>query len=862
MPSKIVRSSDLIFVGEGPGLNEVKLGEPFVGQSGQLLHFVVENFTEEEFSKTNVVACRPPGNRDPTEKEIECCRGRLELDLAEASPKTIVALGKSAADYFTGTGMKISERRGLWFSDNGRDILCTWHPAYVLRRPGEMNTFVTDVRKAVAGRKDVQIPDPGVTMPKDHHELKEALERIEGPNVVFDLETDQLQWYKSEDHPQNHILMLGITDRENNAIIVNHDLLYGSGGDEYYFNRTNAYFEDQRDYMMASSASEAREILQEFFNRKDLAFIAHNGKFDVVFLRTVGIEARTDFDTMLAHYVLFEESTHGLKGLLVDYFGIPDYEKNLVQVHLRSRNDYYSKVPMWLLAKYCAIDVCMTLKLAHKLHEDLVRDDLHEQPFMSPIMEAQKAFVDMEWRGVGVDVPYVHMWQGKINDYLNTIESEMSTVVYEELAEIVTQDEVRFDDLLKKARNTVKTVRAMLLGEIPFNPRSSYMMSFAMYEVFKLPRPRARNIKATSTSKDAVINILERYPNLKDNVLIVSLKKYRRAHKMQRSYIKNILESVDVAGSVHPTFLVHGTEVGRLSARNPAVQTIPRPYEDIFGAIIRSAFIARPGYVFVDADYSQAELRVAACLSMDEFLLEVYNDERDLHTEVAQSMYGSNWTKEQRVLSKMFNFSYLYGGNEYSFAQDAGLPLNTARKFVHDYNKLMWGLAEWKAKQFEMAKTRGYVESRFGRRRRFPLITRENLEEVRKASVHMPVASAASDLNLLSLIRLINEGYRVCLTVHDSIITEVPQEKARQHAEYIKQVMIETASEYFPWIPWKVDADIVSRWSPYPVQAPVAAEDWKYEQLPTIIESPTGVKEFDKLVELYGKVQLWPEEIA
>jgi DNA polymerase-1 len=217
--------------------------------------------------------------------------------------------------------------------------------------------------------------------------------------------------------------------------------------------------------------------------------------------------------------------------------------------------------------------------------------------------------------------------------------------------------------------------------------------------------------------------------------------------------------------------------------------------------------------VLVVADYSQAELRVFACISGELFLVGVYKDDRDLHTEVTVAMFGDGYTKEQRVQCKMFNFSYLYGGTEYSFAMDAGLNVDVARQFVQRYNELMpTGLA-WKREQLRLARTQGYVETRFGRKRRFPFITQETLDDARKACVHMPCASSASDLTLLSAISLENAGVHVVLTVHDSVIAECRYEDSKEISELMVSTMQRMGDKYFPEVPWKVDVSVRQRWA-------------------------------------------------
>jgi uracil-DNA glycosylase family 4 len=754
VPSYLPEDAEVFVVGEGPGVQEVRQGKPFVGQSGILLGaaFKQEGVDYEKVARSNVVCCRPPNNRAPTRKEAKCCWPRLAREVVEAEPKVIIPVGKEAADYVLPNteGMKVSERRGHWFKAYGTPTLPTWHPAYVLRRPGAAKDFFNDIHRALNGSPEHFLHNPPeVIHVTEPWQLKEMIDEIPvDAFVAFDLETDQVMWYDRPEAPADEILMMGVT------------------------------WERNRCYIVAPEAMDV-DLLKELFDYSNLKFVAHNGKFDVIFLRANGVNnARCDWDTMLAHYVLWEEpGTHGLKNLALEYFGLPDYEKELVQKYLKSRNDRYSKVPYNELAQYCAWDCCVTLELRNVLGEELVAQDLYDRPFMQLIMPMQRALTEVEWNGVPIDRDYVEKWQQRIFDYCDQLEADMQTMA---------------DDPV-------------------FNPRSPMQVSHYMYNVRKLPRPRARGVKPTSTAKKAIAHIKEG-----DDEFVDLLRTYRRAHKMNRSYMKNLLLYCSTSGRVHPSALLHGTEVGRLSYRNPAIQTIPRPYEDLYGAMVRSSFVAPPGWRFVLADYSQAELRVVAILSEEPFLLNVYKDGRDLHSEVAIGMYGEDFNKAQRVLCKMFNFSYIYGGSEYSFAEDSGLPLGTARQFVRDYNKLMPKLAEYKKEQFDFARTMGYVVSPFGRRRRFLLITQQNLDDVRKAAVHMPVASTASDLTQLSLVKAVDEGIHVVLTVHDSIGALAREEQAEETAAHLKWIMETTASKYFPQIPWGVDAEVRDRWAPTP----------------------------------------------
>lgn len=746
--------TELAFVGEAPGASEVQMGKPFVGPSGRLLEAIVSN-AESAYAaihRTNVVMCRPPANRTPSPQEVACCRPRLLAELAEAGIKRIVTLGKTAHEALIPNWTP--SERGMWHSTSEYRIMPTWHPAYVLRKPSEGAALILDVTKALHPREMPTFTqaDPECVVITSLTELEHVLESVPDDTwVAIDTETNQTQWYDSVTRKANSIVMLQLAWEHCRGFVLDDEMLYDVPG------------------VITS--------LQKFFDRVRL--VAHNGKFDAVFLSTLGLKIVLEFDTMLAHYCLDEMPPHGLKELVALEFGMPNYEDRLISQYLSNRNDEYSKIPFLQLAQYGVLDVVATLALRELYEERLRANGLYEWPFKNVLMRAANSFVEFEVRGIPIDVPYLQRSQRLFEQALISMVEDMRVKYHQPT----------------------------------LNPNSTQQMAHLLYDVLKLPVQYSKS-GGRSTSHEALDALEGRHP------LINDLLRYRRVAKMKSSYIDNVLEQVDSRGYVHPTVMIHGTETGRLSMRNPAMQTIPRPSDpnqpgyDVFldGGVIRGAVIAPEGMVLIVADYSQAELRVLAALSGDPFLIKVYQDGRDLHSEVAIAMFGPNYTKEQRVRCKMFNFSWAYGGNEYSFAKDQGLSLEVARQFVRDYNVVMAGAVSWKAEQFKLAKTQGYVSTRFGRRRRFPLITSENVDEVRKASVNAPVQSSASDLTLLSALTLIEQHIMVCHLVHDSIIAMAPVNEATDIAETVARIMCRTGETWFPEVPWKVDVEISQRW--------------------------------------------------
>lgn len=768
VPSYLPMLTRVIAVGEAPGQEEVIEGVPFVGPSGKLLDVVIENNGHDPglLAKTNVVSCRPPNNRTPTPEEIDCCIKRLEDELSNY--ETVLALGKTAALTLTGRDND-KFTVGTWSNNGFQDVITTWHPAFVLRSPGAAQRMITDVRRAFEGRQPdptFMIQPPEVRWARSVGQLEEMLaECPEGAWVAFDFETDNVIWYDRPGRKRDAILQYGLSWDEEYGIVIQDDLLYDVPG--------------------------TVEVLQAFHDREDIFFTGQNAKYDCIFaLSHLGLKIRADFDTMLGHYLLDENSRHGLKDQAAEEFGMPDYERELVLKYLKTKNDSYSKVPENELAQYLVYDLVVTNALTRRYLNRLFERKMLLWPFRNLMLRAHEAMIKQEMLGLHIDKDYLLTAQKLMDDKLTDLEREAGEMT----------------------------------GHEGINLRSPVQVARVVYDDMKFPPCRVHKLGQRSTAHGALKDYIG------TNEFIDLLFFYRRIHKLKRSYLDNMLEFVDVNGTLHPTVWLHGTEIGRLSMRDIAAQTIPRPGQKLdfsvghkyfdspytSGAIIRGAIIPEPGKALVVADYSQAELRVAAAESGDEFLLGVYRDGRDLHSEVAQAMYGDGFTKEQRVRTKMFNFSYLYGGNEYSFAMDAGLPIDQARQFVREYNEVMPQLAQYRVDQYNKLIEQGYVQSRTGRRRRFPLITNQNKDDARKAAVHAPIASLASDLTLISACRLIEQGYEVRLTVHDSILVTCDVAEQAPVAAYVEQVMIETAEEIVPEVVWKADAEIRTRWAEPP----------------------------------------------
>jgi len=761
-----------VIVGEAPGRNEAKQGRPFVGDSGKLLRSMLLGLTDidpDTLYLTNTALCHPPANKIPW-KAAQCCRPRLIQELQpylDTPGIPIVAAGVIAGQSLT--GITHGSLRGKWY--RGGRVLCTWHPAYILRTGEHFSELRHDLRKLAHGHPVKDIPVEHFIA--DTPELIDAwvdytIRHCSGQTVCFDLETDQLVYW------EHKILCCAFAVEDYIAWVIPGKMIY------------------------LSSTSDA---LNRLF-ASDVSFMGHNIKYDIKFLKyQLGVNAKGEDDSLVAHYIIDETMYHGLKPLLTNYFDIGDYEGELVQKYLRTKGDMYSKVPQEHLMHYNALDVCYNLRLWKVLKAKLEEDDLFDMPYRYPLMAALPHMVDMELYGMHCN-----------EEFLLSTSTRMGEGI---------------DELKKQLED-------MATG--PFNPNSWVQIQKIMYGHFHMPSVRG-NFKHQSTCLEArrLIRLELAGRGQNESVAFKWLGLFdqlKSLMKIKSSYVDNLMygskkksRMIGPKGKIHPVCLLYGTETGRVSFRDPAIQTIPRAgtgnaLGEVWGKHIRVGYCYAPkGWSIMEVDISQAEMRVACALSGDPYLHKIYANNRDIHTEVATSMYGPDFNKEQRKDCKKFNFAFLYGGTEKSFSVETGMPIEMAKQFVRDYKKLMIGLCEWRDVQLKSLLARGYVETRTKRRRRFPLITNDNRDEARKAALNMPVQGAASDITLITFIKTCewinseNIDYvKMIAIIHDSVLLEVKDDKIEYAGRYIQQIMKSTGEEWFPEVQWKVDIDTGPDW--------------------------------------------------
>ena len=333
-----------------------------------------------------------------------------------------------------------------------------------------------------------------------------------------------------------------------------------------------------------------------------------------------------------------------------------------------------------------------------------------------------------------------------------------------------------------------------------FNLNSPRQLGTVLFDELGLT---AKNQKRTATGQRSTRETeLEKLRGA--HPIIADILEYREIQKLLSTYLDNLLPMLDSEGRLHAQFLQTGTTTGRMASQNPNLQNIPLRSER--GRAIRGAFIASEGYTLVSFDYSQIELRLAAVLSGDTVLLDIFRSGRDVHSEVAARVFGvspEEVDKEMRRRAKVINFGILYGMGVNALRAQLGTSTAEAHTFYDQYFHEFSQLAEYLETTRGFARRRGYTETLFGRRRQFPEI-KSPLPYVRaqaeRMAINAPIQGTEADIIKLAMVHIDSmlavehsrEDARLLLQVHDELVYEIREERTQELAARIQNLM-ETA---------------------------------------------------------------------
>jgi uracil-DNA glycosylase family 4 len=785
-------------VSRSPGYFEGLAGKSFSGPSGKVLDHLLQlhGVSRKDVLATNAVLCQSDGTEEGFAKAIECCAPRLHSEIGECD--TVIAAGREAAWSIAGES-NISQNRGYVHnvsnaaSDKEQRVIITNNPAVVLRDDRTFPELVRDFRLALD-----PLPTPAMPKVRIIDDVEEAfdvaekvIESIEsGTLVAADIETRGRNGQTGLSHT-SELVCLGISTRPERALV---------------FGERPCVHDEWKT-----------RFLGGLLAREDVRYLGHNFKYDVKILRTMGVNARVDEDTMLLSYALDERpgdpesgaGGHSLEWLLKDELGWSKYEPSSVR-HFKKTGEFLAdptgstKRSKLDLYQYNGYDTAGCLGLYQVLAARAKNDNVFDRPYKLILLRLSEALARIELEGIAYDSEAA----------CNILES----AVYPKLQEY----HISAQALVKPHRASINLNSPKQTGELLYDDWGL---------VHKLQRPKVERQGKRSSDQYVREEILrgdfvvdETVVNRRTVELFTKVfDDFKSLDKQRSNYLEGlILRATNNNGRLYTDFKIHGTESGRLSSSKPNLQNITRPKEGLPN--IRTPFIPDPGCVFVSADLSQAELRTIAYLSGDTSLQSIYLDtNRSLHKEVAAKFYGEDYTYEQYVRAKNINFGVAYWQSAYSFAQLYHMPQKEAQEYIDFWWDRFPQVKEWTHSIERECLEVGEIQSPFGHKRRCYVIPADESARLHvvKQFINFKPQNIAANLTNWALCDFVDwliesDNWQHCqprITVHDSILINVKRKYAEEMGAKLVEFMQAAPKVALDWtFPFISELSIGETW--------------------------------------------------
>ena len=387
----------------------------------------------------------------------------------------------------------------------------------------------------------------------------------------------------------------------------------------------------------------------------------------------------------------------------------------------------------------------------------------------------------------------------KVHDVYEKIEKPLIPVIKKMYERGVLVNTLILNNLAKKYRTELEQLEKNIYKSAgrEFNVSSPKQLGEVLFDELKIIPERQKKTAggARSTRESELEKIRDMHP------IVCNILEYRELKKLLSTYIENLPPLLDANSRLHAEFIQTGTTTGRLASQNPNLQNIPIHSDR--GKAIRHAFVAPSGFSLVSLDYSQIELRLAAILSGDEKLCEIFKNGRDVHTEVAARVFhveSESVDHEMRRRAKVINFGILYGMGINALKQQLGTTTAEAHTFYDGYFEQFKTLSEYLEKTKDFAMKNGYTETLFGRRRQFPEM-KSSLPYVRaqaeRMAINAPLQGTQADIIKMAMVQVdemlkkenFDEDAYLLLSVHDELVYEIKSNKAEELSLKIKEIM-------------------------------------------------------------------------
>ena len=520
------------------------------------------------------------------------------------------------------------------------------------------------------------------------------------------------------------------------------------------------------------------QLFKEIFEDNNVKKIGYKQKIDYILLREKEINVSNFYyDIELAAYILNPtESKYNLEKLAIDYLklDINEYNKkeekqiNLFEAQENKTENEIEKNCMYVYTIYNVYEKTME-KLKETNQLDL---------FNNIEMPLVKVLADMQYIGIYVD-------KNELVEFGNTLKNEIEKLTGE---------------IYK------------LAGE-EFNINSTKQLGIILFEKMKLPV-----VKKTKSGYSTDVEVLEKLKN--ENEIVSKILDYRQLVKLNSTYVEGLIPYInDKDNRIHSYFHQTVTATGRISSSEPNLQNIPTRFD--LGKQIRKVFKPKEGYVFVDADYSQIELRVLAHIADDEHMIEAFNNNEDIHRQTASKVFDipmEEVTSKQRSDAKAVNFGIVYGISDFGLGEQLGISRKQAKLYIEQYLDKYQKIKEFMESIKESAKKEGYVETLFNRRRYIPEMNSNNYmvrQFGARVAMNTPIQGTAADIMKIAMIKLFNElkerklESNILLQIHDELLLEVKKEEKDEVEKLLKDSM-EGAMQLK--VPLKVELSEADNW--------------------------------------------------
>ncbi len=506
------------------------------------------------------------------------------------------------------------------------------------------------------------------------------------------------------------------------------------------------------------------QFLKEIFENENIKKYGHNLTEDYIILKQEGITTQNlEFDSMVAAYILNPTSgKYKIEDIINKYLEL-DLEEYLKANNINTENVgqitlFQEETQEHDINKYKTVFFAYGIS---KLREVMIQklEEINALKLFKEIdMPTVEVLSDMQWNGMYLDV-------AELDEY---------------------GQEIKY-----KIENLTKDIY-QLSGE-EFNINSTKQLGEVLFEKLKLPVVK-KNKSGYSTDVDVLEKLKEEHP------VIEKILEYRQVMKLNSTYVEGLKQFINPKTKrIHSFFHQTITATGRISSTDPNLQNIPTRME--LGKRLRKVFKPAEGKIYIDADYSQVELRVLAHISEDEHMIQAFNNGEDIHKQAASKVFGipiEEVTKQQRSEAKAVNFGIVYGISDFGLGSQLSISRKRAKLYIDQYLSEYSGIKDFMENITNLAKEQGYVETLFNRRRYIPELKSNNYmvrQFGSRAAMNTPIQGTAADIMKIAMIKVYRElkkknlKAKIVLQVHDEMMIEVEKSEKEEVKDILKTCM-------------------------------------------------------------------------